>query len=133
MSQQEKNRALSLEVQKGMADHEFERTADLVAPHLRAYVAGSLLDKGGWLGMGRVFMNAFPDGRHVFDLAEAAGDYVLLNGFFTGTHRGELQGIAPTGKVVKFSLTIIDKVQDGKLVEHRMDFDSASLMRQLTE
>jgi predicted ester cyclase len=131
MTQQEVNRALSLEIQNSMAAHEFERAARLVSPEIRAHVAGNVLDKDTWTAMGQMFMKAFPDGRHEFDLVEAVGDYVLLDGHFTGTHRAEFQGIAPTGNVVKFALTIIDKVQSGKLVEHRMNFDSALLMQQL--
>jgi predicted ester cyclase len=133
MTQQEKNRALSLEVQKSMEDHAFERAEDLVAPEFRAYVAGKVLDRSAWTGMGQMFMKAFPDGHHDWNFVEATGDYVLLNGFFTGTHRAEFQGIPATGKVVKFSLTVIDKVQNGKLVEHRAEFDTATLMQQLAQ
>jgi predicted ester cyclase len=34
---------------------------------------------------------------------------------------------------VKFSLTIIEKVKDGRLIEHRGEFNSATMMRQLTQ
>jgi hypothetical protein len=30
-----------------------------------------VLDRDGWYGMARTFMRAFPDGRHVLDLADA--------------------------------------------------------------
>jgi predicted ester cyclase len=46
---------------------------------------------------------------------------VLVNGYFTGTRRQAFQGIPATGRVVKCSLTMIDKVLDGKLVEQRSD------------
>lgn len=52
-------------------------------------------------------------------LAEATGNYVLLN-------------VPPTGKVIRISMTMIDKIIDGQMVEHRGDFDGASLIQQLT-
>ncbi len=132
MTQQEKNRTVSLHIQRALADHDFESRRDLIDPGFRAYVAGNALGRDEWIGMGKMFMTTFPDGRHEWELAEAAGDYVLLSGFFTGTHSAEFQGIPATGKVVRFSLTIIDRVKDGKLVEHRMNFDSAAMMQQIT-
>jgi predicted ester cyclase len=83
--------------------------------------------------MGAQMMKTFPDGRREWSVVDAAGDYVILSGFFTGTHRGEFHGIPATGKVERFSLTIVDKIKDSKLVEHRGEIDSATLMRQLTQ
>jgi predicted ester cyclase len=36
---------------------------------------------------------------------------------FRGTHRGEFQGIPPTGKEVAFSSIEIDRTVDGKVQE----------------
>lgn len=132
MDQQEKNRALVLDVYRNMEASNFERCKELVSPELKTHVGCCVLDREAWAGMGQTFMNAFPDGRHVWDLQEAVGDYVLLNGYFTGTHTREFQGIPATGRVVKFSLTLIDKVRNGKLIEHRADFDAAALIQQLS-
>ena len=46
------------------------------------------------------------------------GDYVISEVIATGTHLGEFMGIAPTGKVLKFTGVDIDKVVDGKICEH---------------
>jgi len=131
MTQQEQNRSLVLEVYRSVEAGDFDRCRELVSPECQTHIGGNVLDRDAWAGMGQMFMNAFPDGRHVWNLAEAVGEYVLLNGYFTGTHTREFQGIPATGKVVKFSLTLIDKVQQGKLVEHRADFDGAALIQQL--
>ena len=133
MNQQAKNRELVLSIYKNMDAQAFDRAVELVSPECKVYFAGNFLDRDAWAGMGRMFMRAFPDGHHVFDLADAAGDYVLLHGYFTGTHREEFQGIAATGKVIKISMTMIDKVQGDKMVEHRGDFDTAGLLQQLTQ
>jgi predicted ester cyclase len=133
MNQQDKNRAVSLGVQECAVARNVEGVSDLIAADFKAFLAGNVLGREEWLGMGRMMMQTFPDGRHEWSLVEAAGDYVILCGFFTGTHRGDFQGIPATGKVVRFSLTIIDKVKDGKLIEHRVESDSAGMMRQLTQ
>jgi predicted ester cyclase len=133
MNQQEKNRAVSLGVQEAATSGNFERGDALISPDLKAYVGSNALSRAEWIGMGRALMEAFGDARHVWDFVDAAGDYVLLHGSFTGTHKKAFQGIPATGKTVKFSLTIIDRVKDGKLVEHRINFDSAALMQQLTQ
>jgi predicted ester cyclase len=132
MSQQEQNRALVLEVYKNSDAGNFERCKALMSRDCKSQMVGNVLDRDAWAGMGDMFMRAFPDGRHVFELTEAVGDYVLLNGYFTGTHAHEFQGIPATGKVVTFSFTIIDKVEGDKVVEHRGDFDGATLIRQLS-
>src|SRR6186713_730056 len=47
-----------------------------------------------------MFINAFPDFRvDVIDVV-ADGDYFSSYGRFSGTHKGDFQGIAPTGKSI---------------------------------
>jgi predicted ester cyclase len=132
MNQQETNRAASLGLQEGFTSGN-TGAVELLAPDFKAYLGGHAVGRDEWIGMGQMMMKAFPDGRHEWSFVEAVGDYVIMCGFFTGTHRGDFQGIPATGKVVKFSLTLIDKHKDGKLVEHRGEFDSGTLMRQLTQ
>jgi predicted ester cyclase len=133
MQTQSRNLELAKTVYSHVDSQDYERLPELVSPAMKTYTGGKVLDLAAWLGMAKVFMTAFPDGRHVFEMADAAGDYVLLNGYFTGTHTGDFMGIPATGKVVKCSLTMIDKVLDGKLVEHRSDFDTAAFMQQITQ
>lgn len=132
MTQQDKNRALVLDLYRNVDAGNFDHCKALLSPDCTSRIGGNVLDREAWAGMGAMFMRSFPDGRHVFELVEAVGDYVLLNGYFTGTHKQEFQGIPATGKVVKLSLTMIDKVKDEKLVEHRGDFDGATLIQQLS-
>ncbi len=133
MTQQKKNLEQTLDLYRRVDAQDFDRAAELLSPRCQSILGGKALDVPSWVAMGRMFMTAFPDGRHVFDMAEAVGDYVLLHGYFTGTHQQEFHGIAATGKVIKISFTMIDKIIDGKLVEHRGDLDSAGLIQQLTQ
>jgi predicted ester cyclase len=106
---------------------------ELLAPDYVAHVPGAPgpLDRHTFQGFGAMFYAAFPDGRHVFDEVLAEGDTVVTRGVFSGTHRGELQGIPPTGKQVSMATTMIDHVRDGKIVEHWGQADFLGLMQQL--
>lgn len=48
----------------------------------------------------------------------ADGDYVISYFLMEGTHKGEWIGIKPTNKKLSFTGVNIDKVVDGKIVEH---------------
>ena len=48
----------------------------------------------------------------------AADDYVISEFIMRGTHRGDFVGITPTNKVLEITGVNIDKVIDGKIVEH---------------
>src|SRR5689334_5133730 len=91
MNQQSKNRDLVLDVYKSVDSGNFDRCRELVSPACKVHMGGKVLEREQWIGMGQMFMAAFPDGRHVWELAEGAGDYVLLNGYFTGTQTAEFQ------------------------------------------
>ena len=45
-------------------------------------------------------------------------DYVISEFIMRGTHKGEFLGITPTNKVLEITGVDIDKVIDGKIVEH---------------
>ena len=65
----------------------------------------------------RRFRSAFPDVHFEIDHLLAEGDKVV--GAFTieGTHLGEWQGIAPTGKRVKLTAIDIWRLEGGKIAE----------------
>jgi predicted ester cyclase len=72
-----------------------------------------------------------PDGRHTFSDVIAENDLVVTRGTFSGTYSGEIMGIPPTGKQVTFSVIHIDRVMNGKIVEHWGQGDTMALMQQL--
>jgi hypothetical protein len=47
-----------------------------------------------------MYRSAFPDLRITFDEQVAEGDRVVTRWTCRGTHKGELMGVAPTGKQV---------------------------------
>ncbi|MDP7559258.1 MAG: ester cyclase [Planctomycetota bacterium] len=61
---------------------------------------------------------AFPDLVEIaFHDMIAEGDKVVVRWTVTGTHRGEMLGIPPTGKQVTLTGVDIFRIVDGKLVE----------------
>ena len=46
------------------------------------------------------------------------GEYVISEFIMQGTHKGEFIGIKPTNKVLTFSGVDIDRVVDGRIIEH---------------
>lgn len=49
----------------------------------------------------------------------------------TGSHRGELMGIQPTGKHATVSGMTISRLSGGKIVEEWSNWDTLGLMQQL--
>lgn len=47
-----------------------------------------------------------------------ADDYVISEFIMRGTHKGDFIGITPTNKVLEITGVNIDKVIDGRIVEH---------------
>jgi steroid delta-isomerase-like uncharacterized protein len=81
-----------------------------------------------YVGMYRA---AFPDLHVQIEDQLAEGDRVATRWTGTGTHDGELAGIAPTGKRVTVPGMEIVRIANGRLVEGWEGYDSGTLMRQL--
>jgi steroid delta-isomerase-like uncharacterized protein len=103
----------------------------LVSPDVTAHIGGNQMDRERWQAMGVAFMGAFPDAKHELHQVLVAGDRVTTVCTFTGTHRGAFMGLPPTGKRVAFPVIHVDRVIDGRIVEHRGEFDPAIVARQL--
>lgn len=74
---------------------------------------------------------AFPNYELIADDMIAEGDKVVVRSTFRGTHKGDLMGIAPTGKLVTMPLILIYRIADDKIVEHWMQADALGMMQQL--
>ena len=74
---------------------------------------------------------AFPDLRvTVFDTV-AEGDLVAVRGEISGTHRGELMGLAPTGNTVAVSVMDFNRIAGGRVQERWGQLDLLGLLQQL--
>ena len=86
-------------------DRDKQGEADARAPGYVAHVPGvsDPLDAEAWVAFIDSFAEAFPDLRLTVEDIFSGGDMVAARVAFRGTHRGEFQGIPPTGKEVAFS------------------------------
>lgn len=74
---------------------------------------------------------AFPDVRLTVEDQIAEGDRVVTRWTARGTHRGEFQGIPPTGKRAQVTGVTISRVANGKFVEGWTNWDTLGLLQQL--
>lgn len=78
-----------------------------------------------------MYRNAFPDIKITIDEQIAEGDTVVTRWTGTGTHRGELLGVPPTGKTVSVKGVLVSRIVNGKVVEENELYDALGMMRQL--
>ena len=74
----------------------------------------------------------FPDLAMSIEEQIAEGDTVVTRIRFSGTHTGPFGPIAPTERAVAFQGIAIDRYVDGKVVEMWHQFDTWSIVQQLT-
>ena len=77
------------------------------------------------------FIAAFPDAVMNISRVFTEGDIAIAEGAFIGTHRGDLMGIAPTGKRVEIRVCNIMELRDGKVYREHEYFDVLNVMVQL--
>jgi len=77
------------------------------------------------------FLSAFHDTQVTFEDLIAEGDKVMSRITFSAVHKGELEGIPPTGKTLTISLFTIFRLVDGKIVEEWEIIDELGMMMQL--
>lgn len=89
------------------------------------------LNREAFKQLGSVFLSAFPDMQGIIEDQVAEGDKVSTRMTISGTHRGELMGIPPTGKQITFTEFAIDRLVDGKIAERWNLFDNLGMLQQL--
>jgi predicted ester cyclase len=78
-----------------------------------------------------MYLGAFPDLKSTIDILVAEGDMVVSRSTGTGTHTGELMGIAPTGKRMTVTTIAISRIAGGKIAEMWSEVDTMGMMQQL--
>jgi steroid delta-isomerase-like uncharacterized protein len=73
----------------------------------------------------------FPDLHYTVEDVVAEGDKVVARWTASGTHPGNMMGIAPTGKLVKAPGITIFRFAHGHIVEGRTVWDALALLQQL--
>ena len=78
-----------------------------------------------------MYSAAIPDLRVTIDEMVAEGDRVAARWTAEGTHQGELLGVPPTGRHIRWSGISICRMAEGKLAEQFERWDRLDLMQQL--
>ena len=74
---------------------------------------------------------AFPDMHHIIEAELSDGEFIACVMTVHATHQGPYMGIAPTGREVRFMLLWIERIVDGKVIQHWALPDLLSLFRQI--
>ena len=98
---------------------------------IHAGARGTLAGPAGIRSNYDSLVRAFPDVRFDLDDVVAEGDKVVVRYTMHGTHRGEFQGIAPTGRGVTVPGIGIYRIAGGLVQESWVVRDSLVLLRQL--
>ncbi len=117
----EENKTISNRVAQAISKGDLDALDELMAPDLAQQFKRDVAE----------IRRAFPDysGTNVDQIAEAGK---VANRFvFLGTHLGEFEGVAPTGKRIEFVGASIDRVVEGKIVENWIEVDMLGVMQQL--
>ncbi len=78
-----------------------------------------------------MYRGAFPDINFVVEDQVAEGDRVATRWTGTGTHRGELMGVPPSGNRTTVTGIVIDRVSGGKIEESWVNYDALGMMQQI--
>jgi steroid delta-isomerase-like uncharacterized protein len=78
-----------------------------------------------------LYRTAFPDIQLTMEEVIAEGEIVMTRWSCRGTHKGDLSGIAPTGKQITISGVTIARLANGKMAEGWVNWDALGLMQQL--
>ncbi len=75
--------------------------------------------------------NAFPDFQFSILDQIAEGDKVATRWTIRGTHKGEFQGMPPSGKQIEMTGITIFRIANGKLIEGWTNEDVLGMLQQL--
>ena len=76
-------------------------------------------------------VNAFPDWYETVEDIIAEGDKVWVLLSYTGTHKGEFMGLAPTDKKIESKAVDIYRIVNGKLAEYWNVTDNLNIFKQV--
>jgi predicted ester cyclase len=98
------------------------KTRELVAPYVSDEALYQHIE---------MFEKGFPNYRLKAEDMIEENDRVAVRARFIGTHNGEFNGIAPTGKSVDLPFMIIYRIDGGRIAEHWLETNHLALLTQL--
>ena len=89
------------------------------------------LSRKEYQGFVKGFFKSFPDLNFSIEELHAVEDRVIARLILRGTHEGDWRGIPATGNKFEMSSTFIVRIENGKVMEEREDFDQLGFWQQL--
>ena len=110
-----------------------EAMRELVSPAVVEHDPGPNQGPGaqGYIDLFTAMRSAFPDLKATPEHITADEGTVAMAYTITGTHQGDFQGIAPTGKAIEARGVQIARFVDGKMVERWGSSDELGILKQL--
>jgi steroid delta-isomerase-like uncharacterized protein len=107
----------------------FDADCEIITPN--ATMRGAAAQRA----LGEAFKTAAPDNQIEATRTFEAGDTIIVEGVYSGTHTGPLVGpggeIPATGRRFSFPYCDVLQARDGRFVSHRIYWDNATFLAQL--
>ena len=130
----EQNKELARKWLEAWNKGDFETFKELLAPDFVLYYPSRStkpISQEETLEIGKMLQKAFPDIKWSMEELIATEDKTIIRVIERGTHEGEFMGIPATGNKYEMSAIWISRIEKGKIVEQREDFDMLGLYQQL--
>jgi predicted ester cyclase len=131
----EKNKETALAIQQSINNHDADGVMKYAAADIIDYGDGSTPPAKGIDSCKKFlqgFLSAFPDIKGENLMAIAEGNHVAVFGDWSGTFKGEMMGMKPTGKSFKVKdVDLFTFNDEGKITEHRSVQSSETMMMQV--
>jgi predicted ester cyclase len=132
MSTEQNKKNIQRLFNEGMNEKKFQILDELISEkYVNHGIPNAPQGVKGFKAIIELFTNAFPDMKINVQEIIADGDSVATRGYFTGTHKGDFNGIGATGKKVRVDYIDFWKMSSGKAVENWVQMDNVGLMQQI--
>lgn len=118
---------------EGVNSGNFEVFQEVMAPDIVDHDPAPDQGPGpeGFVGFFRTMRTAFPDLAVAMEHMVADDENIAFAYTITGTHRGEFQGVAPTGRRVRARGMQISRFENGRMVERWGSSDELGILKQI--
>jgi predicted ester cyclase len=110
--------------------HDLTVLDELLAPN-PPHDSATFADNPGPREVLGALLTGFPDVQHTVEAVITENDLVVIRYRATGTHEGEFQGYAPTGKRVSWTGINIYRMECGRIAEIWSEVDALGRIEQL--
>jgi len=113
--------------------HNPELASEYVTPDVKWHggTLGTVEGPEGLVGLLKGFIGALPDLNAQEQDLVANGDTVAVRFVVEATHKGDLLGIAPTGRRVRWDAVDVYRLKDGKISEEWAADDMTAILAQV--